>query len=109
MATIHNNTDVSDASKVDQQEANGSTQEEAVEETVAVTANALLRRINRALEREGEGQMVRKLRGQRWRSDLGDYYAVNPYLNTITAQHIDLEQWGREMKVLHPWEYVVYE
>lgn len=72
-----------------------------------VTMDALVQRINRKLKPDGE--TLKKTRGERWRGDLGDYFAVDCQKNFIKAQHVDPEVWGREMGVLKPFERVVVE
>jgi hypothetical protein len=69
---------------------------------VPVSPGALVRRINRALADQGE--RLKTTRGDRWRGDLGDYYVVDLNLNAIVGQHVDLEEFGRELKVLAPGE-----
>jgi hypothetical protein len=66
-----------------------------------IAERALLARINRIMSHEGG--MVRKCRPtSRWYSELGDFYAIQN--NTITAKHIDLAKWGRDLKALKPYE-----
>ena len=67
-----------------------------------VTIPALVQRINRVLRKEGE--QLRKSRGLRFWSDLGDYYIVDLYRNFIVAGHVDLESLGRELRVLRESE-----
>ncbi len=69
-----------------------------------VTMRALLQRINRALEKEGE--QLKTLRGDAELAELGRYYVVDYNTNTITAQHVDPEAWGRELGVLKAYEQV---
>ena len=69
---------------------------------VPVTQRALIQRINRALEKEG--QILKTTRGNKWRSSLGDYYVVDLNRNTMISTHVDLEELGREIKVLAPYE-----
>ena len=72
----------------------------------SVTPSALTRRVNRKLAHQCE--VLSKTRGERWRGDLGDYYIVNWWTNTVEAQHIDLEALGREIGVLREHEYVCW-
>ncbi len=64
---------------------------------------ALVKRINRRLAREGE--YLRCYRGTRWYSSLGTWYIVNQF-NAIVAAHIDLatlaEEIGCPLKDYHP-------
>jgi ribose 5-phosphate isomerase len=75
-----------------------------VPEKVPVTERALIQRINRAFKKENEFLCLKTTRGDRWRSDLGNYYLVDMNRNTIEAQHVDLEKLGRELNVLAPYE-----
>ncbi|WP_299591711.1 hypothetical protein [uncultured Microbulbifer sp.] len=70
---------------------------------VQVSERALLRRINRRLEDKLE-EVCKCAESSQWHSDLGDYYCVDQNLNTVIAQHIDLEAWGRELGALKPHE-----
>jgi F0F1-type ATP synthase beta subunit len=67
-----------------------------------VTMSALLKRINRKLD----GEVLKTARGERARSELGAYYAVNPDRNVITAQHVDPAEWAHELGVLKSSEKV---
>lgn len=69
-----------------------------------VTERALYQRINRKLKHEGE--QLRTTRSSRTELELGRYYCVNVNHNYIAAHHVELEEWGREIGVLHPWEEV---
>lgn len=68
----------------------------------SVSERALIDRINR---RMGEHECVRVC-DERSRSfhDLGRYYALDLYRNTIIASHLDLEKFGREIGALNPGE-----
>lgn len=72
--------------------------------TAPVTTRALLQRINRQLAKEGK--QLKTMRGERWRSELGNYYEVDLNYSSITAKHVNPEEWGRELGVLQPWERV---
>ncbi|MBA2668962.1 MAG: hypothetical protein H0U67_01160 [Gemmatimonadetes bacterium] len=52
---------------------------------------------------------MRKYRGGRWDSDLGEFYVVNVNSNFITAAHVSPEAWGREVGVLKEWEQLAGE
>jgi len=69
---------------------------------VPVTQRALFQRINRALEKEG--QILKTTRGDKWRSSLGDYYVVDLNSNIIVSTHNDVEELGREVNALAPYE-----
>ena len=68
-----------------------------------VSMRALISRINRKL---GDYQMLRTTRGNRWVSDLGNYYVVDLYSNVIESPHVDPVQMARAMGVLLPGETV---
>jgi hypothetical protein len=69
---------------------------------VPVSKAALVARINRKLKPDWE--MVRATRGERWRPELGDWYAVDLRRNAILATHLDLEEYGRDLGVLREFE-----
>jgi hypothetical protein len=71
---------------------------------VPVTLRAVIQRINRKLAADDE--VLKTLRGDRWRGDLGDYYIVNINRNSVTAQHVDPEELGRELGVVRGFEQV---
>ncbi len=74
-------------------------------EKAMITERALLTRINRQLIKEM--QQVRKCRiNTSGHGELGDFYAVDLNCNTVTAKHVDLETWGRELGVLAGFEAV---
>ena len=70
----------------------------------AVSRQAVIKRINRALAKEDEA--LRTTRGDRWRIDLGDHYLLNLRTNAIAATHVDPEELGRELGVLKRWEHL---
>ena len=67
-----------------------------------ITTKALIQRINRKLKKEY--QALRKSRGYREQQNLGEYYILDQYRNTIINSHVDIESLGREIKVLGDWE-----
>jgi hypothetical protein len=69
---------------------------------VPVTKRALVQRLSRALAKEGEG--LRKSRGTQAHLDVGEYYAFDLSKNVITRKHFDLEELGRKLGVLEPFE-----
>jgi hypothetical protein len=71
---------------------------------VPVTMRALMARIGRKLARRNE--WLRATRGDRWRGDLGDYFTVGA--DGIVDTHVNLEELGRELGVLQPFERVVW-
>lgn len=72
------------------------------EKKVPLSERALLKRINRKLKKDHE--MVKKCRGDRWRHELGDLYAVDLYRNVIVVKNIDLEDEAKKLGVIQPWE-----
>jgi hypothetical protein len=69
---------------------------------VRVSKSALVRRINRKLVHEDE--KLHACRGERWRSDLGDFYVKDFRSNFIVTKHVDPVDLAREIGVLRPWE-----
>ena len=75
----------------------------AKRQKVMISERALLARINRKLKQDNE--KLRKCKvDSRGYSYLGDYYAVDLNRNTVTDTHVDLSEWGKEMKVLADFE-----
>jgi hypothetical protein len=70
-----------------------------------VTKRALVQRINRKLSADDE--MVKAARGARAQQDLGDFYTVNVSRNYIVAKDVALEDLGRKLGVLKPYEALV--
>lgn len=68
-----------------------------------ITEKALSSRINRRLRHDE--RMLKKSRGERDRSELGDYYVVDMQMNLID-KHVDLCALGRELGVLREHESV---
>ncbi|CRI63748.1 conserved hypothetical protein [Thiocapsa sp. KS1] len=67
-----------------------------------VSERALFARLSRRLAKDGD--ILKKCRfDSRWYGDFGNYYIVDSR-NAISATHVDLEGWAREMGVLQPWE-----
>jgi hypothetical protein len=70
-----------------------------------VSRRALIQRINRKLRATNE--LLRAYRGDgRGRQNLGDLYVLDLRRNFAVRTHVDLEQIGRELGVLHAWEEV---
>ena len=74
---------------------------------VPITVRALIQRINRKLK--PDNQQLKVTRGQRWRSNLGDYYIVDTYRNNIVNSGIDPESYGRKLGCIEAYETVVEE
>jgi hypothetical protein len=73
---------------------------------IPVTERALLQRINRKLKPDYE--RIVKARG-RAISQCGEYYKLDFYSNMLREYNVSLEDTGRELKVLAPWEKLVTE
>lgn len=72
-----------------------------------VTERALFARLSRRLAKDGE--ILKKCRfDSRWYNDFGSYYTVNQF-NAISATHMDLEDWARELGVMQPWERLEHD
>ena len=72
---------------------------------VKITTRALLQRINRKLDSDQE--KLHTSRGEQAYQDVGRYYIINYYNNSITASGVDPEALGRELGVLKAYEEVV--
>jgi hypothetical protein len=72
-----------------------------------VTMRALLQRINRVLAKDEE--RLSKNRGGPYTESLPAWIRVNMNRNHIIGGTDDLEEYGRELKCLQPWERVVDE
>jgi len=72
---------------------------------VPVSGRAALQRINRALAAGGTVLRACK-QSSRWYRELGNFYEVDLPTNSITAKHVELEPWARELKVLKDYEFV---
>lgn len=56
-----------------------------------------IKRINRKLA--ADDRRLVATRGERWRSDLGDYYIVDLHSGNLEAQHVDIDELARELAV----------
>jgi hypothetical protein len=65
---------------------------------------AIEQRINRRLAPEGE--VLKKLRGERYRQELGSYYVVNMDRNSVEQTDVDPVALAKELGVLADWEAV---
>lgn len=70
---------------------------------VPVSERALVGRINRALAKDGEALRRCRRNSRAW-PELGDYYVVDINKNFVTGKRLDLEDYGRELKVLADFE-----
>jgi hypothetical protein len=74
---------------------------------VPVTQRALTQRINRQLRAKNLRLMVS--RGANEAHDLGKFYTLNLQRNAVDHKHIDLEEYGRKIGVLQPFEALAKE
>jgi hypothetical protein len=79
----------------------------AKKQGVPITTRALVQRINRALGKRDE--VLKITRGERARSDLGDFYVLDVSMNAVVSKDVDPEELGRKLGVLKEWERVVEE
>jgi hypothetical protein len=73
-------------------------------EKAPISERALIQRINRVLKKDG--RRLKATRGNRWRSNLGDYYVVNTARNWIDWPDVNIESLGHELSCLKAWEQV---
>jgi hypothetical protein len=77
-----------------------------VDKRVPVTERALQQRVNRKL-RDNE-QVLQVTRGARAEeAGFGPYHLVDRRRNVIINKNVDLEEYGRELGVLTPYERMV--
>ncbi len=84
---------------------------------IPVTTRALVQRINRAFEREdgrdphleGPWRVLKSVRGLRAREEFGDYYVLDARINVVMEDFVDVEELGREIDALKPYEQLVEE
>ena len=72
--------------------------------TNKVSEHALIQRINRKLRHDGE--QLRKRRSLHVAQQISWYFWVDLQRNDIVCQHVDLEEFGRQLRVLRPSEQV---
>jgi hypothetical protein len=70
---------------------------------VQITERALLARVNRKLNHDGE-RLKSCPASRASYSELGDYYIVDLGRNTITAQHVDLLALALDLGCIKPYE-----
>jgi hypothetical protein len=75
---------------------------------VPVTKRALIQRINRRLKGKWQSLHVCRRNSRYW-NDLGDFYVVDTYRNSIVDTCVDPETYGRSLGVLNAYEQVVEE
>ena len=74
---------------------------------VPITERALIQRINRKLK-EDDRIMKAARAGTRAEQEVGRYYLINSR-NHVVDGHCDLEEYGRDLGVLAPYEKLVSE
>ena len=73
---------------------------------VPVTMRALLQRINRRLEADGD-KVLKVARSARARQYLGNYYIIDVTKNAIAGIGIKPEDYAMRLGVLAEWEEIV--
>ena len=68
-----------------------------------VSERALIGRINRRLDRDNK-KLFKSRPGSRLEANVGRFYVVDVWRNTVVDTHVDLESYGRELGVLAEWE-----
>jgi hypothetical protein len=74
---------------------------------VGITMRALVQRINRKLAQQDE--VLRAIRGERAKQDLGDYAVINISRNSVSRHDVDVVALAKELDVLKKWERVIEE
>ena len=69
---------------------------------VPVTRRALFQRLSRALAKKSERLIANRRPGPV--PDIGNYYTVDTKKNSVARTDVDLEEIGRELGVLKPYE-----
>jgi hypothetical protein len=69
---------------------------------VPVTTRALVQRINRKLA--AEDMKLKATRGMRAVADLGDFYVIDASRNFVVDKDVNIEELGRKVGALQPWE-----
>jgi hypothetical protein len=73
-----------------------------VKQALTVSERALVQRINRKLKANGE--VLKRTRGMQNYLDVGDYWVLDAYTNTIALKDVNIEALGRKLEVLHAYE-----
>lgn len=88
----------------------------AKKRAVPVTERAVIQRVNRKLaEKHGKipsspptaRVVLKKTRGWNAVQNLGEFYTLDVYSNTVLDTHVDLEAEARELGALADWETLV--
>lgn len=75
---------------------------------IPLSEKVLAQRINRKLRKVGEVLKHTRGTGSVWLT-LGEYYVVDIYGNYVTQYHVDVEELGRDLGVIQPYEIVSAE
>lgn len=77
-------------------------------ERVPISERVLIQRINSRLRSEGKyGWTLRRSRGLDQNQKLGKFYILDFDTKSAVSTHINIEDLGRELKVLQEWEFLV--
>jgi hypothetical protein len=74
----------------------------AIPAKVPISMRALIQRINRKLA--PHGRQLKKSRGERARSDFGDYYVLDTNRNDILDTDAHVESLGKWLGCMGEWE-----
>jgi hypothetical protein len=66
-----------------------------------------MQRINRKLS--ADSQQLKTCRSPRDRSYIGNYFVIDTRLNVVKQTHVDVEELGKELGALRPWEQLAEE
>jgi DNA-directed RNA polymerase subunit RPC12/RpoP len=72
---------------------------------IKITERALYQRLNRKLRQDGK--QLRTARSEGVELDIGRYFIVDVNRNAITDQNVNLEELGRELGAIQPWEEMI--
>jgi hypothetical protein len=75
---------------------------EATEQKVPVSTRALIQRVNRKLE--AKNMQLKVTRGMRAVADLGEFYVIDASRNFVVDKYVNIEELGRKVGALQPWE-----
>ena len=69
---------------------------------IHISESALIQRLNRAMGKEG--MRVKKSRGSKMFSQVGEFYVVDINSNFVCGQDVSLEELGKKWECLAGWE-----
>jgi hypothetical protein len=75
---------------------------EAAEQKVPVSTRALIQRVNRKLE--AKNMQLKATRGMRAIADLGEFFVIDASRNFVVDKYVNIEELGRKVGALQPWE-----